>query len=191
MGLDAWVHCDCFEKGRLKTPLPTGLKLLLEDAGGLYFQPDEKIKITTNRDELRMKFDLWRLEEACEHPRMKLIEHRLGNISLIGLLRHELSRLPGEYPVLLQKVIYSGSHAGDFLPIEFLPALELEVQKLQTHPVEKHKLTKRLQTWWPGFGRSQNWKLPSERTHRFLVYFQKQIEELIEAAMTVKKPICF
>ncbi len=183
MGLDAWVHCDCFERGRLKTPPPEEIWPNLEPDGGLTFE--------TSNDELWWRFETWRREEACEHPQMKLVDHRLGNIGLIALIRDQLWERQSEFPVLFGKVIYNGCHAGDFLGVEWLGDLEAEVDRLGTFSIKKTRVTRWMQSWWPAFGKWRTWKLPSERNRIFLVEFQSQMKELIAAAKSVGKPICF
>jgi len=102
-----------------------------------------------------------------EHRGGVLLHHRLGNISLIGLLRSELQRDASCFPILLGKVLYSGTHAGDFLEVNLIPPLKTEVETLA------------------GFKCSQ----PKEQC--FLTQFQKQMSELISASLSVNKPIAF
>jgi hypothetical protein len=183
MGLDAWVHCDCFERGCLKTLPPLGVQPHLEPDGGLAF--------STAVDDLWFQFETWLRDYACEHPQMKLVSHRLGNIGLVALIRHELAPRRSEFPILFEKIMYNGCHAGDFVGVELLPSLEAEIKMLGNHSVQKSRISQWIQSWCPIFGRWGWWKLPSERNQLFLDDFRRQMEELIHAAKSVNKPICF
>jgi hypothetical protein len=124
MGLDACVYCDCFERGRLIEPPPHGIKLQIENSGRL-----ERVGEESSLEEY---FDwvAWQEQRACVHSGGFLVRHRLGNIALIGILRKELGREKDRFPILTSKVVYSGSHAGDFLCIELIPVLQQELEIL-------------------------------------------------------------
>jgi hypothetical protein len=59
MGLDAHVCCDCFERGRLRSPPPIGCNLSVCDDGSLVSGRDDL--------ELQFAFDRWQQFNACEH----------------------------------------------------------------------------------------------------------------------------
>jgi hypothetical protein len=183
MALDARVYCDCFEKGRLLNPPPFGTAPVLE--------PDGSLSFDTADDNLWHEFEEWRSSAACEHPRMWLVSHRLGNIALVALLCAELSREPERFRLLLSKVLYNGVHGGDFLPVRVLGELRDEVDRISSHAVRESSLMRWFQKVWPGFGRGPRWQAPGEQTRLYLEYFQKQMIELIDAARMVEKPICF
>ena len=44
-----------------------------------------------------------------------LLHHRIGNLAQVGLLRRELERETPTFPLLLMKVLYSGTHAGNLV----------------------------------------------------------------------------
>ena len=161
MGLDAFVFCDCYEKGRLRAPPPAGVTLRVEPDGSLGRQKDGA---TLEAD---LAWDQWHEREACAHPGGILLHHRLGNISLIGLIRAELQPEPEQFPVLLRKIVYSGSHAGDHLPVEEIPALQRELETLR------------------GF------RCSSRRADRFMVAFRDQMSQLVTTALSIGKPIAF
>lgn len=161
MSLDAFVFCDCYERGRLRTPPPVGVSIKVESDGGLERQDGD----WTLEDDLA--WDRWREQLACEHPWGRLLHHRLGNISLIGSLRSELRSQSSRFPILLHKVLFSGSHAGDHLPLDLLPALQRELEGLA------------------GF------KCSTRKTRAFLSEFQRQMSELVAASLLVNKPIVF
>jgi len=70
------------------------------------------------------------VQEACEHEGY-LVSEFLGNITRIKNVRDFLKGLQGEpgpkFPVLLKKVVYDGTHTGDWVPIKQSPALLKEV----------------------------------------------------------------
>lgn len=58
---------------------------------------------------------------------------RLGNISLIIHLRENIEAEFGHRtPIVLQRVVYSGSHSGDTLPLSLVESLAEEIALLQT-----------------------------------------------------------
>ena len=160
MGLDSFVFCDCFEKGRI-TNAPKGVVLKVEPDGSLGH------KGGLGSLESDLAWDNWRENLACEHSCGKLLHHRLGNVTLIGMFRTELNREPARFPILLGKVLYSGSHGGDFIETNIVPALRAEVETLA------------------GF------KCHKRTTQGFLDYFRQQMLELIAASESVNKPIAF
>ena len=59
------------------------------------------------------------------------LHHRLGNISTISQLRSEiLAVAQNRVPILLEKVVYEGAHAGDYLPLTEIDPLEVELDLL-------------------------------------------------------------
>lgn len=161
MGLDATVYCDCYEQGRLRCAPPRNGKVAIDGSGQLYFRSD--------RDSIEdeVAFDRWLRDAACTHSQGELLYHRLGNISLIDLLREELGHEAQRFPLILQKVIYSGTHCGDFIPVADLPALSEEVSRLATHRCRDPEAT------------------------GFMHEFTLQMRELVDAARKVSKPISF
>ena len=76
--------------------------------------------------------DLWQ----PGHTRKDLfaIDIRIGNVWTVADLRYEVeTRMPGK-SVIMNAVIYSGSHAGDFVPFDQLDKLEEEVKFLKAYP---------------------------------------------------------
>jgi hypothetical protein len=112
-------------------------------------------------------WDEWREQRACEHSGGILLRHRLGNISLVGLLRSELQREAHRFPILVTKVVYSGSHAGDHLRAEQILALQRELELLR------------------GF------RCTSRKADGFMAEFREQMSELAAAALAISKPIAF
>src|SRR5689334_5841904 len=99
MGLDATVYCDCLEQNRLRVPPSPKWRVEADETG-------ERLALTSDLDEL-MAFDDWNFR-ACEHESGVLVHHHLGNISRVGLLRETLSQESESFPIILNKIIYSG-----------------------------------------------------------------------------------
>jgi hypothetical protein len=125
VGLDAWVNCDCFERGRLRTPARPEWRVYVDDDGG---------RATANTDlDQQIAFDSWD-REACEHESGQLLHHYVGNISLIGLFRQLLLPMVDRIPIITTKVIYSGTHCGDRLALDEVTRLAEEINVLsQVH----------------------------------------------------------
>jgi len=112
------------------------------------------------------QFDNW-LQSACEHPGGILLSHRLGNLALVGVIRDTLARTPDLYPILLDRVVYSGSHTGDSLGIDLFEQLSGELDALA-----------RAQT-----------REPAEA--ECLRSFGTQVRDLLEAGRRLNRPIVF
>ena len=71
------------------------------------------------------------MQESCEHEGY-LESEFLGNINRARNVREFLRGLQGKpgprFPILLEKVVYDGTHTGDFIPAEETPALLKEVE---------------------------------------------------------------
>lgn len=159
MGLDAVVYCDCFEVGRLREPSPPGCNLEVAADGSLHCGNDEL--------EVKLAFDQWLMDRACEHEDGVLVHHRIGNIALVAALREELARTPQEFPVILNAVLYNGIHCGDFIEYPMLFLLRPEVEALaKVHCAEPHM-------------------------EQYMREFESQMRELLECALRVRKPISF
>jgi hypothetical protein len=159
MGLDAFVYCDCFERGRLRTPPRPEWGVYVGEEGG-------RSPTTQDLDE-QIAFDVWNSRDACEHENGVLLHHRLGNIALIGLFRYLLNAQVDRLPVIVKKIIYSGSHCGDSLSLEMVEQLRAEVEALaQVHDKDR-------------------------KNEQFLRNFEQQLRELVEFSRTVGKPIVF
>ena len=73
--------------------------------------------------------DRW-VQESCEHEGYLVFEF-LGNITRVQNVREFLRGLQGnpgpKFPILLKKVVYDGTHTGDWIPVKQSPALLREV----------------------------------------------------------------
>jgi len=161
MGLDAFVFCDCYEQGRLREPPPDGVSLCVQPNGSLGREHDD------GSFESGLAWDDWRKQRACEHSGGVLFHHHLGNVSLIGLLRAELQREAARFPILVKQVVYSGSHSGDFLVTETIPALLQELDLLR------------------------EFQCSTREAAAFLSEFREQMSDLATSAILVGKPIAF
>ncbi len=122
MGLDATVYCTCFRDGNLKTPPPAHIDVYVEDDGSLNCR---------NTDlETQIEFDAWCFAQACDHENGNLVGHRIGNISLVGSLRSELSAHPNDFSIMISKVVYNGTHCGDFLDRQTVNEMRPELDRL-------------------------------------------------------------
>jgi hypothetical protein len=96
-----------------------------------------------------------------------LVSHRLGNIALIGFLRTLLASDPTRFPILLTRVLYDGTHAGDFLSSADVELVSVEVKRLnEVHAVR-------------------------ESDEDLIRNFERQMRQLVQAAQSVGKPIAF
>ena len=122
MGLDAHVCCTCFRDGNLKTPPPPNIDVYIEDDGSLNCRNSDL--------ESQIEFDAWAYSAACEHEAGDLVNHRIGNISLVACLRAELSQHPQDFPVLMTKVVCSGTHCCDWISRDDVNELRPELDRL-------------------------------------------------------------
>jgi hypothetical protein len=121
MGLDAHVVCACLRDGRAK-PHPLPERLGFDETGEPYLKGNP----SPADDALH---DRW-WTASCEHGGYQ-IGVRLGNITGVAKIREFLRTLEGnpgpKFPILLQKVVYDGTHCGDWIPIELTRELSSEV----------------------------------------------------------------
>ena len=121
MALDAFVRCTCIRDGKAK-PHPFPDRLTFDERG-------EPVLTGDPTDDEWEAHDQW-LAESCEHEGF-ILSFFLGNITKVGNLRSFLRHLQGKpgprFPILLEKVLYDGTHTGDWIPIKESPALLKEV----------------------------------------------------------------
>ena len=162
MSVDAWVWCDCFERGCLRNPPPSPERVYLDDREGGSIETEDGGDL-----QLSFEFDEWRQKHACEHPDTRLVAHHLGNVATIKAIHEELSAQAEAFPILLGRVVRDGVHCGHHIPIDELPRLADEV------------------------GRLKAFNAADPENSEVLKYFEVQMRELVEAALKVNKPICF
>lgn len=158
MGLHAYVCCDCLEKGRLRSPANSEWQVFVDSDGS---------RNTRSSDlDVQIAFDQWS-STACEHELGKYANASIGNISLVGLLQGELNSSGLSFPVLLERVLYSGTHCGDSIPIDLMPQLRAEIDQLsRVHADER-------------------------QNEKFLREFERTMRALSEHARMLGKPIVF
>ena len=104
MGLDAVVYRN---KSNLQLGADEQFAQLIPGTGEIYF--DDNAASRRHSQEL------------------EAVRVRLGNIAMISALREEIARTVGADSILHQKIVYSGSHSGDFIPIDELARLAEEM----------------------------------------------------------------
>lgn len=105
MGLDARVSCNCIKEGKAP-PHPFPELLAFDENGEATLKSDGEISL-----KMRMKHDEW-YRKSCPHSG-HLIEKRLGNIAWAAYVRRFLEeKSPNDFPMLLERVVYSGTHTG-------------------------------------------------------------------------------
>ena len=165
MGLDATVWCNCIETGKLHTPHPFPELLIVHESGAPDINSDDMDKVTAH--------DEWQSSSPCEHDECVLVGHYLGNIALVAGLRESVDKLSddveAEFSVLWSDVIYSGTHCGDFLKVDEVKRLKAEIANL----------------------RSRDFSVLEAEEVQYLQDFLEQMDELIEASLSVNKPIAF
>ncbi len=124
MGLDASVRCNCIKEGKAR-PHPFPELLVFDEAG----EPTLKGDRHTNL-KLWLKHDKW-YRDSCPHSGC-LVEKRIGNMASVAYVRGFLeNHSPNSFPLLLERVVYSGSHSGDWVAASDVPQLLTETQRLQ------------------------------------------------------------
>jgi hypothetical protein len=122
MSLDAYVRCTCIRDRKVKKPHPYPDKFMWDESSAPSMSGDPN-------DEEWEAHDEW-VRDSCEHEGF-LISEFLGNITRVKNVRDFLRGLQGspgpKFPILLKKVVYDGTHTGDWLPIKQTPALSKEV----------------------------------------------------------------
>lgn len=59
----------------------------------------------------------------------------LGNVAMVAWLQEEIGRRLSGHSLLISAILYSGSHSGDFIPLDQLDELEAELKALQLNPL--------------------------------------------------------
>jgi hypothetical protein len=121
MSLDGYVRCSCIREGKAKLhPFPDRLTFDASSAPCLKGDPT---------DAEWEAHDEW-LQNSCEHQGF-LASEFLGNITRVKNVRDFVKGLQGnpgpKFPMLLKRVVYDGTHSGDWLPAKQTAALMKEV----------------------------------------------------------------
>ena len=122
MSLDGFVRCNCIREGKAK-PHPFPDRLTFDETGEPMLTGDPTEEEWEAHDE-------W-VGDSCEHGGF-LLSLFLGNITRVKNLRGFLNGLQGnpgpKFPILLEQVLYDGTHTGDWVPQEETAALLKEVE---------------------------------------------------------------
>jgi hypothetical protein len=122
MSLDGYVRCSCIRDGKARKPHPFPERFTWDESNAP--------SLTGDPDQAEWDaHDKW-VQEACEHEGF-LVSEFLGNITRIRNVREFVCGLQGnpgpKFPILLKKVVYDGTHTGDWLPAKETPELLNEV----------------------------------------------------------------
>jgi hypothetical protein len=160
MSLTGTVYCDCVEKNQLRIPHPLPELLFVDESG----YPN----IRSSDPHQEVLHDNWEAQNPCSHSGFRLAEYWLGNVASIGQIREKIDKLSQltktSSRILTAKVIYSGSHSGDYLTPSEVVELGDELASMQ--------------------------KMESSKDPQ-LNEFVRKLEDLINKAMSVGKPIAF
>jgi hypothetical protein len=157
MGLHAVVYCKCYETGKVRTqPLRPEIVCILDD-GSLSTQGLEDFN----------GLDKWLESHPCEHENGWAVFHYIGNIAKVGFLREQLSKIHDNFPIILSRVLCDGIHSGDYIPVDAVKDMQVEIDRL-------HRL-----------------HLFDPEHENILREFEHQLTELIDCSLQIGKPISF
>jgi hypothetical protein len=124
MGLDARVRCNCIKEGNAP-PHPFPELLAFDETGGPTLKSEGDMDL-----KLWQKHDKW-YRDSCPHSGY-LVEKRLGNIAAVAYVRGFLeNNSPHNFPLLLERVVYSATHSGDLVAASDVPQLLTETRTLR------------------------------------------------------------
>jgi hypothetical protein len=124
MGLNASVHCNCVKESKAP-PHPFPELLAFDETGKPTLKSEGDINL-----KLWLKHDKW-YRDSCPHSGY-LVEKRLGNIAAVASVRGFLeNNSPHSFPLLLERVVYSGAHSGNWVAASDVPQLLTETRRLQ------------------------------------------------------------
>jgi hypothetical protein len=144
MGLDARVRCTCIKEGKT-TPFPFPGRLAFDKCGDPFLLSQDEAAAQEMRESEDMSelhvFDKWEYDLGCGHDG-HLVRTRIGNIAYVGHVRewinaHEQTATP-RFPILLKRVVYSGSHCGDCINSSDAGALLRELEILASLAQDEH-----------------------------------------------------
>jgi hypothetical protein len=125
MGVNAWVHCNCVKEGKAPAhPFPE--LLVFNETGEASLANWREVPLKQ-----WLKHDAW-YRNSCPHSGV-LIEKRIGNIALVAHIRGFLeTNSPSDFPLLLERVVYDGTHTGDSIATRDAAELLREARTLQS-----------------------------------------------------------
>ena|ERR1019366_6342354 len=147
MGLDAVVY-------RSKANLPfdaDAVGAVLDESTGEYYFPDPAVEPVRER-------------EFPQQTRIA-VEKRIGNIATVTALRHAAERVLNGDSILLSKVLYSGTHSGNSIPLSLISQVQEELTVLRRYA--------------------------ENNADKALMQFVADLQELAAAASSQSNPIVF
>ena len=167
MGLDAVVFCDCVEEDCLKVPHPYPRLRYIASNGSPEIRSQDPAKVGEH--------DEWMNLPPCEHEGMMLRDCYHGNAEAISHLHSVFSGVLGKRgqacPVLMGKVLYSGSHSGDHLTVRDVRRLSDELDRRREAKPSAIA--------------------PSAADARQIALAIRELRRLVKTALAVNKPIAF
>lgn len=165
--MDAVIFCNCVEAKKLKVPHPFPSLLYALKNGRPAIRSVDSAKIA--------KHVAWTELPPCKHEDMMVDGCSLGAAGGVEVIYKVLSsaRKPPKtkFPILLNKVFYSGTHCMDFLTLTQIRKLDVEMKQLR-----KLKLTDL------GFATSDV---------KWVTEIFGNLTRLVKVAQKVGKPIAF
>ena len=124
MGLDAFVCCNCVREGKAR-PHPFPELLAFDKTGEPILRKQGEISL-----DLWLAHDKWH-RDSCPHSGY-LVQKRLGNVTAVAYVRGFFeNNSPNSFPILLERVVYSGTHSGDLVAAKDVTQLLTETRRLQ------------------------------------------------------------
>ena len=180
MGLEAFVFCDCWERGRTR-PLP-------RTVGKVHVLPGGDLDCVSQDPAVQDRFDRWR-RRTCWHEDGYAASAELGNIASVELLVTALRPLARRFPVLLGRVLYCGSHTGDRLTRRQIERLAVELHGLADVRLrEDIGLDDELR---PVRFELAEVRATGKKLDRMLWRLRRELERLVRVALRLKKPLAF
>jgi hypothetical protein len=170
VSLEAGVMCACLREG-LAVPHPFPELLVLDETG----YPDLRDWERRTAAEKAAHREWERIR--CSHKGGFLVDERLGNVSLVRFIRSTLVEMakPQEpidvFPILLQKVVYNGTHVGDAIGAEYARSLCEELEQVMD--------------------RRRTYRFHRERDARTFDRFSEALQRLAQASVKTDNPIVF
>ena len=85
-------------------------------------------------------FDDENLTRKYSSHDLAAVSVRFGNLSEIAALREEITGILDTGSLMVQRVVYSGTHSGDVVPFELIPRLSAEVETIAKSPQQSVEL---------------------------------------------------
>lgn len=129
MGHDAFIRCNCYEKGRTK-PFKYA-QYIVNNPDYLDLSIPAELKGTPKEHEIEKEFSIWK-ENCCEHEDGEYYSVRISNNVGMGRFRSRIYDLNGErdFPTLVK---YLPIYNDGFLPFKENDNFKRELLKLKSY----------------------------------------------------------